>query len=351
MTETTMGTDPQRSRWRWLGYIGIAALFVVIPMINDPIELRQQSRLVVALLAVLGVNMCTGYGGLISLGHGVFVGVGAFATAYLVDDLNLSWPLAVTGGICFAGLAGCLVGLPALRIKGIHLALVTLGMAIVFRPILKRFPTITGAGGDRSVEARLNAPSWFGEGRYADALWQYIAVVAVCLLGLLLMRNIVKSRMGRAMRAVRDDDTAAAVYGVNLTRVKVQTFGISAAFAGAAGAMEVTMFPFVSQDNFEFTRSLNLYAAAVIGGLGSLWGAVFGTAALSIVPRVGDALQALDGLPWVGWFFNLLESDAFVFGVGLIVLTFIAPGGLSRIRWKPTGASFKRMLRNRYRAS
>ena len=111
------------------------------------------------------------------------------------------------------------------------------------------------------------------------------------LLGLLLMRNIVDSRMGRAMRAVRDNDTAAAVYGINLTQVKVLTFGISAAFAGAAGAMEVTMFPFVSQDNFDFTRSLNLYAAAVIGGLGSLWGAVLGTSALSLVPKVGGDAQ------------------------------------------------------------
>lgn len=335
-------------RWSWVGYAVIAVAVVAIPLMNNAIELRQQSRLILALLAVLGVNMCIGYGGLISLGHGVFIGVGAFGTAYFVDDMSMPWPLAILGGTLVAGLAGCLIGLPALRIRGIHLALVTLGLAIVFRPLLKRIPAITGAGGDRSVEASFDAPSWFGDTRYANSLWQYCVVIAVCLLGLLLMRNIVDSRMGRAMRAVRDNDTAAAVYGVNLTQVKVLTFGISAAFAGAAGAVEVTMFPFVSQDNFEFTRSLNLYAAAVIGGLGSLWGAVLGTSALSLVPRLGNLLDNLDGLPLVGWFFALLRSDTFVFGTALVLLTFLAPGGLSRIRRVPSLAPVRAWFKRRY---
>ncbi len=314
---------------------GIAVLCValaVIPFLTTTTSLRQASQIIVSVLAVLGVNVATGYGGMISLGHGVFVGVGAFATGYYVDDLSMPWLLAITLGAATAGIAGAFVGIPALRIKGIHLALVTLGLAIVFRPLSKRFPSITGGVSGRSIEARFDAPGWWpGDGRMASSVYRYVFCVLVVLLALWAPWNVVNSRFGRSMRALRDNDTAAAVYGIDLVSARVTTFAISAGLAGLCGALQVVLVPFVSQDKFPAQESLVIYASAVVGGLGTIWGSVLGVVARTVVAKAGDAVAGFDGLGPIGEFFDLLDESAFVFGLGLIVLTFLFPTGLAGI--------------------
>ena len=314
---------------------GIAVLCValaVIPFLTTTTSLRQASQIIVSVLAVLGVNIATGYGGMISLGHGVFVGVGAFATGYYVDDLSMPWLLAITLGAATAGIAGAFVGIPALRIKGIHLALVTLGLAIVFRPLSKRFPSITGGVSGRSIEARFDAPGWWpGDGRMASSVYRYVFCVLIVLLALWAAWNVVNSRFGRSMRALRDNDTAAAVYGIDLVSARVTTFAISAGLAGLCGALQVVLVPFVSQDKFPAQESLVIYASAVVGGLGTIWGSVLGVVARTVVAKAGDAVAGFDGLGPIGEFFDLLDESAFVFGLGLIVLTFLFPTGLAGI--------------------
>ena len=314
---------------------GIAVLCValaVIPFLTTTTSLRQASQIIVSVLAVLGVNVATGYGGMISLGHGVFVGVGAFATGYYVDDLSMPWLLAITLGAATAGIAGAFVGIPALRIKGIHLALVTLGLAIVFRPLSKRFPSITGGVSGRSIEARFDAPGWWpGDGRMASSVYRYVFCVLVVLLALWATWNVVNSRFGRSMRALRDNDTAAAVYGIALVSARVTTFAISAGLAGLCGALQVVLVPFVSQDKFPAQESLVIYASAVVGGLGTIWGSVLGVVARTVVAKAGDVVAGFDGLGPIGEFFDLLDESAFVFGLGLIVLTFLFPSGLAGI--------------------
>ena len=314
---------------------GIAVLCValaVIPFLTTTTSLRQASQIIVSVLAVLGVNVATGYGGMISLGHGVFVGVGAFATGYYVDDLSMPWLLAITLGAATAGIAGAFVGIPALRIKGIHLALVTLGLAIVFRPLSKRFPSITGGVSGRSIEARFDAPGWWpGDGRMASSVYRYVFCVLIVVLALWATWNVVNSRFGRSMRALRDNDTAAAVYGIDLVSARVTTFAISAGLAGLCGALQVVLVPFVSQDKFPAQESLVIYASAVVGGLGTIWGSVLGVVSRTVVAKAGDAVAGFDGLGPIGEFFDLLDESAFVFGLGLIVLTFLFPTGLAGI--------------------
>ena len=318
-----------------LSAFGIAVLCValaVIPFLTTTTSLRQASQIIVRVLAVLGVNVATGYGGMISLGHGVFVGVGAFATGYYVDDLSMPWLLAITLGAATAGIAGAFVGIPALRIKGIHLALVTLGLAIVFRPLSKRFPSITGGVSGRSIEARFDAPGWWpGDGRMASSVYRYVFGVLIVVLALWATWNVVNSRFGRSMRALRDNDTAAAVYGIDLVSARVTTFAISAGLAGLCGALQVVLVPFVSQDKFPAQESLVIYASAVVGGLGTIWGSVLGVVARTVVAKAGDAVAGFDGLGPIGEFFDLLDESAFVFGLGLIVLTFLFPTGLAGI--------------------
>ena len=266
-----------------MGLVGaalIAVVLAVIPFVASITGLRQASQIVIGVLAVLGVNVATGYGGMISLGHGVFIGVGAFATGYYVDGLALPWLLAIALGSATAALAGALVGLPALRIKGIHLALVTLGLAIVFQPLSKRFPRFTGGVTGSGIDAKFVSPSWWpSDTRMASAVYRYLFCIVVVGLALWATWNLVNSRLGRAMRAIRDSDTAAAVYGVDLISARLQTFAISAGLAGLCGALQVVLVPFVSQEKFTPQASLVIYATAVIGGLGTIWGSVLGVIA------------------------------------------------------------------------
>ena len=312
----------------------IAAWLVCLPFVSTTTELRQHTQVIIAVLAVLGVNIATGYGGMISLGHGVFVGVGAFATGYFVDGFSLPWLLAISMGIVTASLAGALVGIPALRIKGIHLALLTLCMAIVFQPLSKRFPAFTGGVSGKAIEARFEAPSWLGDSRMTSAVYRYVFCILVVLFALGLTWNLVNSRAGRAMRALRDNDTAAAIYGINLVHARVVTFSISAGLAGLAGALQVVLVPYVSQDNYTVQESLVIYATAVIGGLGSIWGSVLGVIARTGFGALGERLSGMEGFGFVSEFFELLDEQAFVFGVGLIALTFVFPRGLAGIRRK-----------------
>jgi len=326
--------DTQRrfSRASIFGITILCVALAILPFVTSTTSLRQASQIIVSVLAVLGVNVATGYGGMISLGHGVFVGVGAFATGYYVDDLSLPWLLAIALGALTAALSGALVGLPALRIKGIHLALVTLGMAIVFQPLSKRFPKFTGGVSGTGIDARFDAPNWWpGDSRMASAVYRYLFCVLVVVLALWVTWNIVNSRFGRSMRAIRDNDTAAAIYGVDLVSARVTTFAISAGLAGLCGGLQVLLVPFVSQDKFPAQESLVIYASAVVGGLGTIWGSVLGVIARTVVGKAGDALAGFDGLGPIGEFLNLLDEPAFVFGAGLIVLTFLFPRGLAGI--------------------
>ncbi len=312
----------------WIGAVLLAVWLVAMPLASSVTELRQNTQIVVMVLAVLGVNIATGYGGMISLGHGVFVAVGAFGAAYAVDDLALPWVVSIIAGAAFAGAIGALVGLPALRIKGIHLALVTLGLAIVFQPLAKRVPTFSGGVSGRAVGAELVPPSWFGTTRWAEGLYRYVICLAVVGLAMWLTHNIIKSRPGRAMRAVRDNDTAAAVYGVNLVASRVSTFAASATLAGLAGALGIVLVPFTSQESYPFQESLVLYATAVLGGLGSIWGSVLGVAIREVFSAIGGFLGDVSGLGPLGEFLRLLDEEQFVFGVLLVALTFVFPRGL-----------------------
>jgi branched-chain amino acid transport system permease protein len=300
----------------WLAIVAVVAVATTIAAaLVDPISLRSNGRIVVLVLAVLGIVLATGQTGLVSLGHGAFVGTGAFAMAVLADDVDVPILLAIplAGGV--AAVFGGLVGLPALRLRGIQLALVTLGVAVVFPVVARQYPKLTGGVTGRTVDATVEPPGWMPAPFDEPGSFRFLVCVAVCLVGFWLTYNLMTSRVGRAMRAIRDDDTAAAAYGVDRTTTKVGAFAFSAGLAGVAGALQVMLFPFASHDQFTVFLSLRIYAAAVVGGVASIIGAVVGVAALVVVPAVNDAL-------------DLLESETAVFGLALVVLTFVAPGGL-----------------------
>lgn len=316
------------AEWRRLALVVLAVVAVTAAFIAvlDPITLRSNARLIVLALAVLGVNLATGQTGLVSLGHGAFVGTGAFATAYFLDEVGLPFVLAVPAAALTAAAFGAVVGLPALRLTGIQLALVTLGVAVAFPVVARQFPKVTGGVSGRPVRSVLDPPGWAPPGLDEPIAFRFAISVVVCLIGFWLAYNLTHSRVGRAMRAVRDDPTAAVASGIDLTSIRVGAFAFSAALAGLAGALQAILFPFVSHDQFDVFLSLRLYAAAVVGGLVSIFGAIAGVIALVVIPAANDAV-------------GLLDNDTLVFGLGLILLTFLAPDGIvglyrrGRRRW------------------
>ncbi len=305
--------------------VAAGLLLLILPFLVESIALRRNASLLVLSLGVLGLVVATGKAGLISLGHGAFVGLGAFAMGAFVDLVGLPYPLALTASFVTCCLFGWLLGLIALRVKGIYLALITMGLAVVFPSVAKRFPSITGGTSGRPIENTLDAPAWTGLTDSQTIAVRYYFCLVVCIAVFALTRNLLRGRIGRAMQAVRDGETAAAAFGVSIVRLKAGAFGYSAGLAGTAGALQVVLFPFVSHEQFNVFLSFRLYAAAVLGGIGAIIGAIYGVIAIVIVPTLNDIAGGLirnDGR-------GLLDNDVIVFGVGLILLTFVSPDGFA----------------------
>lgn len=308
-------SGPVRRRFPWL-WLVVAAVAVAAPILATDLQLRRFSQAVILILAILGINLCTGLGGMVSLGHGVFVGVGGFAMANLLDEAGLPMPIALLGAILISGLFGVLLGLPAIRVRGLYLALVTFGFALVFGPVVRRLGSTTGGPTGRAIDFETAPPSWTGLGTDRTQLYNYLVCLVVIGIWMALLQALVHSRPGRALQAVRDDDLAAVSFGVDLTATRTIAFGISAAMAGTAGALEAFLFPFVSHTNYGVFLSLTLYAAAVVGGLGEMIGSFYGLVVLLLVPVLAG-------------FVGFLGSPAVVFGLALIVLTYVAPRGIA----------------------
>lgn len=298
-----------------IGWVFLAIAIVIPPLVANDLQLNRLSRLIVLALAVLGVNLLTGYTGLISLGHGVFVGVGAFAMANLIDA---GLPLVAAGiaATIFTGLIGLVLGLPALRVRGLYLALITFGFALAFPPLARRLGRLTGGVTGRNVtNDAFVPPSFLGLDEYTQ-IFRYGTCLVVVAVWFLIARNLISSRVGRAMRTIRDNEPAAATFGINIRFTKAGALAISSAMAGTAGAMQALLNPYVSHVDFDAFLSLRLYAAAVMGGLGTLIGAVFGVLALILIPTLNGIV-------------GLLDNAAIVFGAGLVIVTFLAPDGLA----------------------
>lgn len=316
---------PEWARRLWAAMAGLVIiLLIALPFLIDALSLRRYASLMVLSLGVLGVVVATGHAGLISLGHGAFVGLGAFAMGWFLDHRGWPFLISIVATFCVCAAVGWVLGVPALRIKGIYLALVTLGIAVVFPSLAKRFPNITGGTTGRPIESTMHPPSWTGWGDEHLVTWRYYFCLLVCGVLFLATRNVLIGRMGRGMQAVRDGESAAATFGIHLVRMKAGAFGLSAGLAGTAGALQVVLFPFVSHEQFNVFLSFRLYAAAVLGGVGFLIGAVYGVLALIAVPTINEVLGNLTGNDE-----GLLENDVIVFGLGLIALTFVSPDGVA----------------------
>jgi branched-chain amino acid transport system permease protein len=262
-------------------------------------------------IALLGLNILTGFNGQISLGHGAFYAVGAYTTAIMIEQWNVpyGWTIPVAGVICLV--AGFLFGIPALRLEGLYLALATFALALAVPQILKYFEHWTG-GSQGIVLSKPNAPG--GLPLNPDQ-WLYFLTLAILVLLFGLAANLLRGRTGRAIVAIRDNAIAAQAMGVNTALYKSLTFGVSAAYTGVAGALSAVTVAYVAPDSFDVLRSITFLVGIVIGGLASISGAIFGALFIQFVPNWAQDISK--AAPWA------------IYGVFLIVFMYAMPRGIA----------------------
>ncbi len=285
-----------------LGALLIFAAFLAAPAYADNIPYVTTYKLTVALqwvMVVVGINLLTGYTGQISLGQGAYFAIGGYFLAIAsFHEWSLPWGLSLILAPILTGLLGFLFGFPALRFKGPYLALATLALAVVISPVAKRFEDFTGGVQGIPMYGKFNTWGIFGDD-YERFLYYFSLVAAAVML--LLVWNIMHSRLGRALIAIRDNEVAAAAMGVNTALYKTTAFGIAAAFAGFAGAINAATIQFVSPDQYSVLVSIRVFVGAVIGGVASVLGAVVGGLFTQFIPDIAagisdaapDAIQAV----------------------------------------------------------
>lgn len=303
------------------------------------------------MVGVLGLGLLVGFNGQISLGNSFFMGIGGYITATLVTDNG--WPFLATLVVVLpvTFIVGMLVGLPALRIRGLYLALTTLGLAAVFPAIvrLQQLRDRTGGANGKRIASDLDAPSWlplesfaeflagipligewaFGEGRLGareeSAIWVYVLLALLTAAAFWVARNLIYSRPGRSIIAIRDNETGAAINGVNLQMTKTLTFGVSAALGGLSGTMYAMAIQFVAPDVFGINLAIFLIVGLVVGGVGTLSGAIIGGLVIIFIPIWASQVSSVPGVPER---FLRGPTGVFFLGLLLIVLTFFLPGGI-----------------------
>jgi branched-chain amino acid transport system permease protein len=303
--------------------VGPAALLAAVgllPFALNSYRASQFALVAVFLIAIAGVNIVTGYAGQISLGHGAFMAIGAYTTAILAGKHGFPYWTTIPLAGFVAGAAGLGFGLPALRLSGLYLALATFGVAVSTPAFAKHFESFTG--GSTGLQFPIvGAPSGTG---LSTNDWLYYLCWGVALISLAAAWLILRGRLGRAFKAIRDSEVAAASSGIDLALYKTLAFGISAAFAGVAGALfAIVSLSYVSPGAPDPIKlSLYLVIGAVIAGLGSLWGLVVGAVVIEFL-SVGD----LQG--WLG-ISKSFPPDVF-FGVVLVLVMILLPRGTAGV--------------------
>ena len=296
--------------------IVLAVLLLVacaLPFVVTNYRTFQFTLVLVYAIALLGLNMLTGYNGQISLGHGAFYAMGAYCTAILMDKFGVPYwaTLPIAGALCL--LVGFLFGLPALRLEGLYLALATFALGVSLPQLLKykHFEHWTG-GVQGIVIPKPEAP--FGLPLKPDQ-WLYFFTLAVTLVMFALAWNLLRGRVGRAMVAIRDNHIAAEAMGVNNAIYKSLTFGVSAMYTGIAGSLGAIAIQFVAPDSFNIFLSIVFLVGIVIGGLASISGAIYGALFIQFVPNIADEISK--AAPWA------------IFGLFLIGFVYLMPMGIA----------------------
>ena len=304
-------------KWVWIWGAVLLVILLILPFLFKNYRVFQFNLVLVYAVAILGLNVLTGFNGQFSLGHGAFYAFGAYTAAILMDKLGVPYwaTLPVAFVFCFG--FGILMGFPALRLAGHFLALATFALALAVPQLLKYKHIEHLTGGVQGIVLTKPEPPFafrFLDQPFSADRWLYYFTLAVSALMFLLVWNLLRGRVGRALIAVRDHPIAATAMGINLTLFKSMTFGVSAGITGVAGALGAVVVAFVSPDSFTVNLSIFLLVGVVVGGLASIPGAIFGGIFIQFVPNIADEISK--------------SAPAAIYGLVLIAFMYLLPMGV-----------------------
>ena len=322
--ESDMGLRPRPAQRIRLG--AFAALLLAFPFLAGPYWIDLANQIAIATVGAIGLNILVGYTGQISLGQGAFMAVGAYTAGLLTLNLGLPWGMSIALACVATAAAGTFFGLPSLRLKGLYLAIATLAAQEIVEWAMTHWTAVTG--GTEAIV--LPPPTLFGV-RLNTAFNFYWPAVAAAAATALFAANLFRSRTGRAFMAVRDQDVAASVIGVNVFRTKLLAFATSSFFVGLAGALVACYRSIVTWERFTLETSIAYLAMIIVGGLGSIRGSFLGAALITLLPamiaNLGRAIQ--ETAPQAA---SLLpHAQRAVFGIVIVLFLVFEPRGLSKL--------------------
>jgi branched-chain amino acid transport system permease protein len=310
----------------------IALVAIVLPFGLDAFQLTTATFVLIAAIGALGLNVLTGYTGQISLGHAFFLAVGAYTAAVLGGNDHLSALIWLPAAGVVAALCGALVGPTALRLRGLYLAIVTIGLVFIGQHIWFNSTAISGGPGGRSFPPVTFGSFDFSPGQQLtlgglvidhNGLYYYLALIILAA-AMVFVWNLTRGRSGRAMQAVRDREIAAAIMGVNLARTKMSAFVVSSFLTGVSGALYASYLSFATPGQWSLLLSVQYVAAIIVGGIGTVWGALLGSIVIFALPAVLQSVipqSSSGGLP-------IDDIASIAFGVLIIVFFVLEPRGV-----------------------
>ena len=304
---------------RVIGFAALAIGIGLLPLIIPRYSTFELTYVGAYAIAILGLIILTGLNGQISLGHGAFLAVGGYTVAILAQRLEISYWIAIPAAAILCAVLGLAIGMVALRLEGVYLALATFSLAIAVPSILKRFGTLTG--GVQGIVLQPIATPKALQSALVPEQWLYYltwALAGALFLGTWLL---LKGRIGRSLRALRDNEIAAVAFGVNPYFYKALAFGWSASYAGIAGGIMAIATAYVSPDSYGAALSITLLVGAVLGGLDTMWGAIAGGIVVEFLPLWVQKVNA--------------AAPSVVYGIALIVIMIVLPGGIAGAMLRP----------------
>jgi branched-chain amino acid transport system permease protein len=312
--------------------VGLMVLlfFVAAPLLMSEYQLTLLSLVAIAVVGALGLNILVGYAGQLSIGHAAFMSVGAYTAANLVTKLDLPFLMTLPAGGIMAAAIGLIVGIPSLRIKGIYLAIATLAAQFIIEWIINHSPSISG-GVQASIE--IDRPTILGW-KLDQAVELYLFLVTIAAIAIVCTQNLIRSRIGRAFIAIRDQDIAAEIIGISVFKYKLYAFGISSFYAGVTGVLYTYYLGIASYEQFTLVVSIDYLAMIIIGGLGSILGSILGAFFITLLPigirlfmeNIGSLFLEPEALASI-----ISQMRLIVFGSLIIIFLIMEPEGLNRL--------------------
>ena len=304
----------------WYGLLGLAVL--LCPLALSDFLLGELAQVCIYAIAGVGLMLLVGYTGQVSLGHAAFLAIGAYCHAWLLNQ-GVPFPLALAAATALSGVVGVVVGIPALRMTGIYLAVATLAFLIIVEQVLSHWVSVTGG-----FRGMFVPPAEFGLDLSTPVPFYYLCLLFLTL-SMIAALNWLRSPTGRAMAAVRDSEVSAESMGIHIAYTKTLAFGISAAFTGLAGGLFAHRIGYLAPDAFTLATSIQLLLMVVVGGLGSLHGVIFGAAFIGLLPQAIAVLRET-APPAIG---QIPGLEPGVFGLILVLFLIYEPLGLYG-RWR-----------------